>query len=142
MNTTEKFCVFCSSHEDGDTLYDMSDWDGGIEFNYIRNIQYCPICGKKLNESDIRFYIPKHETIPTALRLYVGNVYVTYERIHGGFRFSIDTKDETEAMEIAKKIVQKMKLEHDESQHGVSWRTLSLEIVPQDERYKINTIID
>lgn len=46
----EKFCIFCSSHEDGDTLYDMSDWDGGIEFNYIRNIHYCPICGKKLKE--------------------------------------------------------------------------------------------
>ena len=95
-----------------------------------------------LNGSDIRFYIPENETIPTALRLYVGDVYVTYERIHGGFRFSIDTKDEAEAMEIAKKIVQRMKSEHDESQHGVSWRTLSLEIVPQDERYKINTIID
>lgn len=94
------------------------------------------------NESDIRFYIPKYETIPTALQLYVGDVYVTYERIHGGFRFSIDTKDETEAMEIAKKIVWKMKSEHDEPQHGVSWRTLSLEIVSQDERYKINTIID
>ena len=26
----------------------MSDWDGGIEFNYIRNIHYCPLCGKKL----------------------------------------------------------------------------------------------
>ena len=94
------------------------------------------------DESDIRFYIPKHETIPTALRLYVGNVYVTYERIHGGFRFSIDTKDEAEAIKIVKKIIQKMKLEHDEPQHGISWRTLSLEIVPQDERYKINTIID
>lgn len=94
------------------------------------------------DESNIRFYIPKYETIPTNLLLYVGDVFVRYERIHGGFRFYIDTKDETEAMEIAEKIVQKMKLEHDESQHGVSWRTLSLEIVPQDERYKIGTIID
>lgn len=93
-------------------------------------------------QDNIKFFIPKDETIPTALRLYVGDVYVTYKRIHGGFRFSIDTKDETEAMEIAKKIVQRMKSEHDESQHGVSWRTLSLEIVPQEERYKINTIID
>ena len=48
----KKFCVFCSSHEDGDTLYDMSDWDGGIEFNYIRDIHYCPICGKKLKERE------------------------------------------------------------------------------------------
>ena len=94
------------------------------------------------DESDIRFYIPKDETIPTNLLLYVGDVFVRYERIHGGFRFHIDIKDETKAMEIAEKIVQKMEFEHDESQHGVSWRTLSLEIVPQDERYKIDTIID
>lgn len=92
-------------------------------------------------QDDIKFYIPKYETIPTALRLYVGDIYVIYERIHCGFRFSIDTKDEAKAMEIAKKIIQRMKSEHDEPQHGVSWRTLSLEIVPQDERYKIYTII-
>ena len=91
---------------------------------------------------NIQFYIPKDETIPTALRLYVGDIFVTYERIHGGFRFYIDTKDETEAMEIAKKIVQKMKNEHDESQHGVSWRTVSLEIVSQEERYRFETIVD
>ena len=42
------YCDFCTNHEDGDTLYDMSDWDGGIGFDYIRNIHYCPICGKKL----------------------------------------------------------------------------------------------
>lgn len=43
---------FYKNHEDGDTLYDMSDWDGGIEFNYIRDIHYCPICGKKLKERE------------------------------------------------------------------------------------------
>lgn len=93
-------------------------------------------------QDDIKFYIPKYETIPTALLLYVGDVFVRYERIHGGFRFYIDTKNEVKAMEIAEKVTQKMKLEHDESQHGVSWRTLSLEIVPQEERYKIDTIVD
>lgn len=46
----QRYCEFCKNHEEGDTLYDMSDWDGGIEFNYIRNIQYCPICGKKLKK--------------------------------------------------------------------------------------------
>ena len=50
MNTTKEYCEFCENHEESDTLYDMSDWDGGIEFNYIRNIQYCPICGKKLKK--------------------------------------------------------------------------------------------
>lgn len=92
--------------------------------------------------ADIRFYIPDDETIPTDLRLYVGNVYVNYERIEGGFRFYILLDDEQQAMEVAKEIVQQMKHEHDESQHGVSWVTVSLEVVPQDERYRIDTIID
>ena len=42
-------CWFCQNHEKGDTLYESSDWDGGIGFDYIRNIKYCPICGKELN---------------------------------------------------------------------------------------------
>ena len=49
------YCEFCENHGDGDTLYDMGDWDGGIEFNYIRNIHYCPLCGKKLKEERLEF---------------------------------------------------------------------------------------
>ena len=45
-------CEFCQNHEQGDTLYEPSDWDGGIGFDYIRDIKYCPICGKKLNSED------------------------------------------------------------------------------------------
>ena len=92
--------------------------------------------------TDIRFYIPEGETIPTDLRLYVGDVYVKYHRIDNGFRFEILLDDESEAMKIAEEIVQKMKYEHDESQHGVSWRTKSLVVIHQEERYKIGTIID
>ena len=90
----------------------------------------------------IRFYIPKDETIPTDLRLYVGEVYVEYHRIDNGFRFEILLDDENEAMKVANCIVEKMKYEHDEPQHGVSWRTKSLVVIHQDERYKIGTIID
>lgn len=92
--------------------------------------------------SDIKFYIPSDETIPTDLRLYVGEVFVKYERIKGGFRFYISLYDDEQAMKVAEEIVQQMILEHDESQHGVSWRTVSLEVVPQDARYKVGTIID
>lgn len=92
--------------------------------------------------SDIKFYIPKNETIPTKLALYVDDVYVTYERIKGGFAFHILLDDEEKAMGVAKEIVNKMIREHDESQHGVSWRTLSLEIIPQEERYRIDTLIE
>lgn len=92
--------------------------------------------------SEIKFYIPKGETIPTDLILYVGDVYVHYERIKSGFRFHISVDDEDKAIEIAKEIADKMKYEHDEFQHGISWRTISLEVVPQDERFRINTIVD
>lgn len=92
--------------------------------------------------SDIKFYIPKSETIPTSLRLYVGNVYVNYYRIDAGFRFEINLEDEAEALNVAEQIVKKMIADHDEAQHGVTWRTVSLMVAPQEERYKVGTIID
>ena len=92
--------------------------------------------------SDIEFYVPKGETIPTDLRLYVGDKYVEYKRIEGGFRFLVYLDDEDRAMEVAEKIVRVMIQEHDESEHGVSWRTVSLKVVPQEDRYKIGTMID
>lgn len=91
---------------------------------------------------DIRFYVPEGETIPTDLRLYVGDIYVKYHRIDNGFRFEVLLDDENKAMEIAKQIVEQMKFEHDEAEHGVSWRTKSLVVIHQEERYKIGTIID
>ena len=45
-------CEFCQNHEQGDTLYEPSDWDGGIGFDYIRDIKYCPLCGRMLNAED------------------------------------------------------------------------------------------
>lgn len=41
-------CELCSNLEKGDTLYQYSDWDGGIGFDYIRDIQFCPKCGRRL----------------------------------------------------------------------------------------------
>ena len=43
-------CEICKQYglEQGDTLYRWSDWDGGIGFDEIRPIQFCPICGKEL----------------------------------------------------------------------------------------------
>ena len=50
MNNNKK-CI-CEEYglEQGDTLYVSSDWDGGIGFDYIRDIKYCPICGKELSK--------------------------------------------------------------------------------------------
>lgn len=90
---------------------------------------------------DIRFYIPKSETIPTDLRLYVGDYYIEYERTQGGFLFKTLIDDEDEAMEVVQKVIDRMRWEHDESEHGVSWRTVSLAVVPQDERFSIGVWI-
>ena len=93
--------------------------------------------------SDIKFYNPEGETIPTDLRLSVGNVYVKYYRIDAGFRFEVYLEDEAEALKIAEQIVERMIADHDESYHGVTWCTVSLTVVPQEERrYKVGTIID
>ena len=81
---------------------------------------------------DIKFYIPKDITIPTDLRLVVDGVSVHYKRINGGFEFRIGVDDDAKAIEIANEIIAVMKNEHDESQHGVSWRTVSVELIPSD----------
>jgi len=47
-------CCVCENLEAGDTLYVLSDWDGGLGFDYIRDIQYCPVCGRKLAEQTER----------------------------------------------------------------------------------------
>lgn len=54
-------------------------------------------------DEQIRFYIPKSETIPTELRLYVNDVYVTYERTDFGFLFEVLLDDEEKALNIVKK---------------------------------------
>lgn len=92
--------------------------------------------------SEIKFYIPQGETIPTDLRLYVGENYVEYERTANGFLFKTLIDDEDDAMKVVEQIVNKMKSEHDESNHGISWRTISLAVAPQDERYKIGTWVE
>ncbi len=45
-------CPFCANHFKGDTICESSDWDGGIGFDYIRDIKYCPLCGKELQDDD------------------------------------------------------------------------------------------
>ena len=55
METQEKYgCEVCRYHEleQGDTLYRYTSWDGGVGFDYIRNIRYCPVCGKELPKEE------------------------------------------------------------------------------------------
>lgn len=50
LSAQPKPCDLCEKYglEDGDTLYCSADWDGGIGFDYIRDIHYCPKCGRRL----------------------------------------------------------------------------------------------
>ena len=64
------------------------------------------------------------------------------ERTANGILFKTFIDDEDDAMKVVGQIVNKMKSELDESEHGVSWRTISLAVVPQDERYKIGTWVE
>ena len=48
----EEGCDLCRDDrlEKGDTLYQSSDWDGGIGFDYIGDIRFCPKCGRELTQ--------------------------------------------------------------------------------------------
>ena len=85
--------------------------------------------------SDIKFFIPKGQTIPTVLELRVDDVSVTYERIEGGFEFCVLIGDRDKAVEIVEEIVAKIKSEHDDPKHFVTWRTVSIDVVEESERY-------
>ena len=63
----------------------------------------------------------------------VGNgIDVYYERIKGGFRFYVYVDSDETALEIVKAIAEQMIFDHDESQHGVSWRTVSMEVITDE----------
>lgn len=50
----EKVCWLCNNGkkyatlEYGDTLYVRSSWDGGISFDYVEPVKFCPLCGTEL----------------------------------------------------------------------------------------------
>lgn len=89
---------------------------------------------------EIKFYYPDNLTIPTDLRLKVGDIYVEYERIPGGFKFIIDVTDEDIAMAVVERIIDQMKYEHSEPEHGISWRTISVAVT--SDTNSIYTVIE
>ena len=42
-------CSVCAGLENRDTLYVYSDSNVGNGFDYIKNVKYCPVCGRRLN---------------------------------------------------------------------------------------------
>ena len=95
---------------------------------------------------DIQFYIPPNITVPTGLVLMVNGVRVDYEHYHftDVFDFYVNTTDKELAMKIVNKIVTRIQNEHNDFKHGVTWRTVHLTIVTEDdyiERYGIIRIM-
>ena len=90
--------------------------------------------------NNIQFYIPPDITVPTGLVLMVDGVRVDYEHYHFTevFDFYVDTTDKELAMAIVEKIVARIQEEHNDFKHGMTWRTVYLKIVTEDdyiERY-------
>ena len=50
INAETKPCELCSKLSAGDTLYSMSSWEEGMEFDKIHDIKYCPLCGRPLTK--------------------------------------------------------------------------------------------
>lgn len=94
-------CEFCLNHEQGDTLYEPSDWDGGIGFDYIRDIKYCPICGKKLNLGDEPQTDYKKWDAPPKVKLPTGEITTCVSVLAAAFEeaSAFENKPQTERSE-------------------------------------------
>lgn len=91
--------------------------------------------------SNIKFYIPKGQTIPLTLWLNVDGIEVIYSKVDSGYEFSVWYVDKEEAMKVVQEIVKQIKLEQDDLKNGVVWVTTSLEITSVNERFGYVTIL-
>ena len=93
---------------------------------------------------DIKFYIPKDESVPTQLRLRIdGDIDVYYDRSpSGGWKFWL-FKFQNVTREMAEAIVEEIwqRMENQSYDHGVSWRECGVREVYED-RYSIEITID
>ena len=69
--------------------------------------------------SNIKFYIPKGQTIPLTLWLNVDGIEVIYNKVDSGYEFSVWYVDKEEAMKVVQEIVKQIKLEQDDLKNGV-----------------------
>lgn len=84
--------------------------------------------------SDIKF-ITKGYKVPLILELEVDGINVTYRQDDGAIRFTVWVGDTEKALSIVNEIIKQIKLEHDDTKHEVSWRTLAIEITAETDWY-------
>ena len=75
----------------------------------------------------IQFFIPSDWVVPIGLWLTVDGTKVSYRQIEHGFSFEVYESDADKAKAIVDAVIVQMLIDHDETRHGVSWRTVSLE---------------
>ena len=51
---TKENCPLCKYDEleRGDTLYQSNSWDGGICYDSIWPVRFCPLCGRELPKEE------------------------------------------------------------------------------------------
>lgn len=86
---------------------------------------------------EIKQVVYDYETVPTELRAMVDDVLITYKRTcsspYPGFRMIVENDiSEEEADKAARALMGKILDDHDETEHGVSWRMASFDYVGQD----------
>lgn len=86
---------------------------------------------------DIKQVVYNYETVPTELRASVDGVLITYKRIcsapYPKFRMLVeDDISEEDAEKSAKALINRIIDDHDESEHGVSWRLRRLDYIGRD----------
>lgn len=77
----------------------------------------------------------QNKKIPLVLALDVDGQRVCYEKYGGSIVFKMYSISKEKAMEIAKEVVKVIESEQGEPEHGVTWRTVSLEVTEANERY-------
>jgi len=84
--------------------------------------------------SEIKFVTNGYK-IPLGLEVAVDGISVTYTKMTGGYEFTAWTANKDKALEAVNQIVDEIIRERSDYKHFVSWRTESLEVVGNDDRY-------
>ena len=75
----------------------------------------------------------QQDKIPLRLILDVDGQHVYYEKQGGSIVFKMYSISKEKAMEIVKEVVKVIESEQGEHEHGVTWRTVSLEVTEANE---------
>lgn len=73
--------------------------------------------------------------VPLILEVEVDGEAVTYKTVGGSIHFTVWQGDTEKALSIVHEIISQIKAEHDDPKHGVSWRTVSVEVTAETDWY-------